>query len=139
MPLRNQSGWHESDVFTSEDADRFISLYVDACLNEDWTHAPIREKWVSAVLFDRLDLMTDEKFEKLVLPFLEMTTVAGRSDTGGWVFGAIHRALTLPECPASVLAKACRCGNRSYAKMAAENPNCPEEDSVYVVLQNWYK
>jgi len=72
-----------------------------------------------------------EVFEGLVLPLLNRSEALLSLDpevSAPILFGLFH-----PDCPASVLHATVRTSRR-FRHYAAEHPNCPDEDKIYVFL-----
>jgi hypothetical protein len=85
-------------------------------------------------------ILTDQHFEELILPMtllLSDTLNPVERLTSTLVFTALGH----PLCPPHILSQVCRTNARrnsfpvqSYLYVATNNPNCPEEDRVYVAL-----
>jgi len=124
-----------------------IRLYVQACradFNDPASGGETVQQCVTALkaVFENNEstILTDQHFEELILP---MTTLT--SDTLNPVerltSTLVFTALEHPLCPPHVLSQVCRTNARrnsfpvmSYLNVATKNPNCPEEDRVYVAL-----
>jgi len=99
----------------------------------------IRATGIEALWSDRLSALMrrcsdlrEEDLDRVILFLLPLYGSTLRA-------GLMMQLLMHPSTPVCSFTAASRCANEAYRAYAAQNPNCPEEDRVYVALNDTHR